>query len=435
MCSQFKRTAWKATSLAMMLSLVGFTMALAAAGDLDTTFSGDGKQTTDFAGQWLDEMHAMALQADGKIVAVGERWDPANLEASTHDFALARYKTNGSLDASFSGDGKQLTNFGAVDRAMGVAIQSDGKIVVSGQKCGASACDLAVVRYKSNGSLDTTFSGDGKALVAFGSGDNGTSGGLAIQPNGKIVIGGYMVNASGNDDFAVYRLNPNGSPDTTFSGDGKVSFGFGVGRQDDVIDLALQGSNIVVVGSTANAAWTHGAFALARLTSAGVLDPTFSGDGKQTTDFGVEEGAESVALEPGGKILLAGTKYNGTTNYFALARYTSSGALDTTFSGDGRQVFGFGSYSWAEDVLVQSNGKIVVAGNALNGTVQDFALARLNDDGSLDTTFSTDGKAAIDFPCHYAVLYALARQADGKYVLGGSSCPPANDFALARVLP
>jgi uncharacterized delta-60 repeat protein len=377
-------------------------------------------------------MRAIALQSDGKIVAVGYSHPP--IVAS--DFAVARYNTDGTLDTTFSGDGMQLTNFGGEDQARGVAIQPNGKIVVSGVKCNASLiCDLAVARYNPNGLLDTTFSGDGKALVAFGSGDNGTSGGLAIQPNGKIVIGGYMVNASGNDDFAVYRLNPNGSPDTTFSGDGKVSFGFGVGRQDDVIDLALQGSNIVVVGSTANAAWTHGAFALARLTSAGVLDPTFSGDGKQTTDFGVEEGAESVALEPGGKILLAGTKYNGTTNYFALARYTSSGALDTTFSGDGRQVFGFGSYSWAEDVLVQSNGKIVVAGNALNGTVQDFALARLNDDGSLDTTFSTDGKAAIDFPCHYAVLYALARQADGKYVLGGSSCPPANDFALARVLP
>jgi uncharacterized delta-60 repeat protein len=436
MFSQLRFLVWKAILLTAALSLLAFSVALAASGDLDTTFSGDGRLTTDFSGGWHDRVMAIALQPNGRIVAVGDHYDPANPHATSADFALARYLADGTPDSTFSADGKLLTNFGGVDEARDVVVQSSGKIVVAGRKCSsAGVCDLAVARYNSYGNLDTTFSGDGKQVVAFGSGDNGTWGGLAIQPDGKIVIGGYMVNASGNYDFAVYRLNPSGSLDATFSGDGRVNFGFGAGPQEEAEDLVLQGGKILVVGETCDASWYHCNFAVARLTSTGSMDTTFSGDGKQTTDFGADDYPAAVAVQPNGKIVVAGEKYTTSAEYFALARYSANGALDTTFSGDGRQTISFGTYAWANGVLVQSDGKIVVAGVGQSGSNNNFALARLNANGALDATFSGDGKVLIDFAGHSDMALALVRQGDGKYVLGGSSCVAQCDFALARVLP
>src|SRR5262245_19936475 len=152
--------------LAMVVSSASLGSALAAPGDLDTTFSGDGKVTTDINGGKEDGVNEIALQADGKIVAVGWRNDPVR----AFDYAVARYNPNGSLDTTFSGDGKLLTNFGALEYAEDVAIQSDGKIIVGGMRCFDGVfpdiqCDVAVARYTSNGALDPTFSGDGKVLT------------------------------------------------------------------------------------------------------------------------------------------------------------------------------------------------------------------------------------------------------------------------------
>jgi uncharacterized delta-60 repeat protein len=436
MFSLLKRLTWKAGLLTMLLSLLGFTIALAASGDLDATFSGDGRQTTDFSGSWSDEINAIALQSDGKIVAVGERYQPLSPFATTQDFALARYKSNGNLDLAFSGDGKVLTDFGGVDSAHDVAIQSSGKIVVSGVRCNTSSvCDLALARYNPNGALDPTFSGDGKQVVSFGS-SNGTEGGLAIQADGKIVVAGFMTNGAGDSDFAAYRLNPNGTLDASFSGDGKVNFGFGAGRQDAAFNMVLQGSKIVLGGYTCNAASTSCNFALARLTATGALDLTFSGDGRQTTDFGADDYVRSLALQPDGKLVAAGFKNTATTGYCALARYKDNGALDSTFSGDGRQIVSFGTGSRARDVLVQPGGKIVIAGYAYNGTDPDFTLARLLPNGNLDTTFSGDGRVMFNFGGNNDQARGLVRQGDGKYVLGGFTYDGAqSDFALVRVMP
>lgn len=440
MFAQLKRATWKAILLTMLFSLVGVTIALAASGDLDTTFSGDGKQTTDIAGHWDDDLWAIARQSDGKIVAVGERYDPANWKAPTHDFALARYQSNGSLDTSFSGDGKQLTNFGGLDIAFGVAIQpSTGKIVVSGQKCtSALICDVALARYNANGTLDTTFSGDGKQTIAHGTEDNGAYGGLAIQSDGKIVMAGYMVNSHGDYDFAVYRVNANGSLDNTFSGDGRVNLGFGAGRQDDAPGLILRAGKIIIAGKTCDATWKACNFAIARLNSDGTLDTTFSADGKQTTDFGGSDAGYALAVQSDGKILVAGEKHAGTVESIALARYKNDGSLDTTFSTDGKQTVTLGSEAYAHDVLVQPDGKIVVAAQAHNGAeYDDFAIVRLNPGGSLDTTFSGDGKLLLDITAgHDDRARGLIRQPDGKYVLGGGTYDGTQvDFALARVLP
>jgi uncharacterized delta-60 repeat protein len=422
--------------LAATLSLLGFTAALAASAGLDTSFSGDGRQTTDFSAHWSDSINDIALQSDGKIVAAGYRYNPANFNASTTDFALARYNANGSLDATFNGTGKRLTNIGKMDQIWDVAIQTDGKIVAAGITCDLSGvCDIAVARYKPNGSLDTTFNGTGAKVIEFGGDDNGTYGGLAIQSDGRIVIGGYMTNGSAELDFAAYRLNPNGSLDTSFGGDGMASVDFGAGRNDTALALALDGGKIVLAGETCDLSFLNCKFALARLTSGGAPDSTFSGDGKLITDLGGNDLAFGVAVQSDGKIVAAGTK-EGSTNYFAVTRYKTNGSLDTTFNGTGKQVVSFGAVAIGEAVLIQPGGKIVVAGLASHGASHDFALARLNPNGTLDSSFSGDGKTTIDFGGKDDYAFALARQSNGRYVLGGYTFNGTpRDFALARVLP
>ena len=439
MFTRIRYLTWKAGLLANIISLLAVTIVQAAPGDLDSTFDGDG-MVTSYASPSSpgrnDLAWGVALQTNGKIVIAGYSF--AN--AATSDFAVLRYNPNGSLDSVFSGDGRLMTNFGGRDQAYEVAIQSDGKIVVTGETCNSTTdiCDVALARYKAGGSLDTTFSGDGKQTTDFGGNDNGSFGGLAIQSNGGIVVAGYMW--SGTDyDFAVYRYLSNGDLDTTFSGDGKARFGFGTGRQDFATDLVIQSDGkIVVSGHSGDANFDNVNFAVARLNPDGTLDKTFSGDGKQTTNFGANEFSYNVALQTDGKIVLGGQKSTASLSSAALARYNTDGSPDTTFNGTGRKVFSLlaNRNSWVEGLVVQSDGKIVVMGSTVNGSnALDFFLVRLQTGGGFDTTFSGDGKVTVDFG-NDEYAGDLVLQGNGRYVLGGYTRDSIqSDFAVARVLP
>ena len=350
---------------AMVVGVVFSAGAQAAPGDLDPTFSGDGKQTTDFGGA-----KGVAIQADGKIVAVG-------LAGGRNDFALARYNPNGTLDPSFSGNGRQRTDFGSRDRANGVAIQADGKIVAVGVGGGG---DFAVARYNPNGSLDPSFSGNGRQRTNFMGFDEAN--GVAIQADGRIVAVGVAGGGATGDDFALARYNPNGSLDPSFSGDGKQTTDFYGFANDEADAVALQANGrIVAVGGVTFEEF--GDFALARYNPNGSLDPSFSGDGKQTTDRGAPDFANGAAIQPDGKIVAVGLAGGGPAdNDFALARYNPNGSLDTSFSGDGSLRTDFGGFEEANAVALQANGKIVAVGLAGGGaTGRDFALARYNPNG------------------------------------------------------
>jgi uncharacterized delta-60 repeat protein len=410
------------------------------AGDLDTTFDGDGKVTTDFAttefGGALDRAYSVAVQSDGKIVVAG---NSLTGNGEQYNFALARYNANGSLDTTFDGDGKVTTDFGGGDdTAHSVAIQSNGKIVVAGKSYnGSKRFDFALTRYNANGSLDTTFDGDGKVTTDFGGGDD-TAHSVAIQSDGKIVVAGYIYKVGG-DDFALARYNANGSLDTTFDGDGKVTTDFGVSL-DRAYSVAIQSDGkIVVAGESYNGSkWLD--FALTRYNANGSLDTTFDGDGKVTTDFGGgDDTAHSVAIQSDGKIVLAGSSgIRGTfdSDDFALTRYNANGSLDTTFDGDGKVTTDFGKNldDHGYSVAIQSDGKIVVAGESkhVRGGY-DFALARYNANGSLNTSFDGDGKVTTtigihNFGANYGA-FGVAIQSDGKIVVAGDG---PYDFALAR---
>ena len=446
----FKRVTWKASILTILVGLLAFTVVLAASGGLDTTFGGDGLVTS-FAvpsnpNRW-DIGVDIAIQPNGKIVAAGWSLVPST---NNQDFALIRYNKNGSLDTTFSGDGRLLTNLGGVDYAYDVALQPDGKIVVAGLKCNLptsnpnAICDLALARYKTNGGLDTTFSGDGKVVTDFGGGNNGSYGGLVIQPDGKIVVAGFMWNGT-DYDFAVYRYKANGSPDNAFGANGKVRIPFGNGRKDIANALAFQNNDgkIVVSGYTGSSSDTNRDFAMVRLNPNGTRDTSFSGDGKVTTNFGSDEIGLGLDGHQDGRIVLVGQKIDaGGFHFIAIARYKPNGQPDTTFNKTGKKVFRVGPtagtwHSYASDVIVQPNNQIIVLGNTSDFiSINDIALIRLNNNGGFDNAFGTKGKMFIDFGGDdYA--YDLTRQSsDSKYVLvGNTNAIGGNDFALARVLP
>jgi len=397
-------------------------------GTLDSGFDIGGKVMTAI-GSGNDYARAVAIQSDGKIVAAGYYYGANN------DFAVVRYNTDGTPDTTFGTGGKVTTDIGGSgDYAYAVAIQSDGKIVVAGTSSNGTNNDFAVVRYNTDGTLDTTFDTDGKVTTAIG-GSYDSANAIAIQSDGKIVAAGTSFNGA-DDDFALVRYNTNGTLDTTFDTDGKVTTAIG-GSYDYANAIAIQSDGkIVVAGSYYNGADDD--FALVRYNTDGTLDTTFDTDGKVTTAIGSgSDSANAIAIQSEGKIVAAGYYFNGTDFDFAVVRYNIDGTLDTTFDTDGKVTTAIGSGTdVARAIAIQSDGKIVAAGSYYNGADNDFALVRYNTDGTLDTTFDTDGKVTTAIGSGSDSANAIAIQSDGKIVAAGYYYNGTdNDFALTRYWP
>jgi uncharacterized delta-60 repeat protein len=429
----------------VLAALVNPQMARAAAGDLDPTFGTGGMVTTDI-NRSTDIANAVAIQADGKLVVVGETYK--HNDFSTEDFVVARYNTDGTLDTTFGSGGRVRTDFpGLAAVPSSVVIQPDGKIVVAG---GAFPLftflgNFEIVRYNPNGSLDRSFGAGGIVTTTFPEGSYANA--VALQSDGKIVAAGsvfvdFIVGDASDIDFALARYNPDGSPDATFGNGGQVSTDF-AGLEDDAFSVLIQpDGKIIAVGSTDNPA-TYYDFAAVRYLSNGTIDTTFGVGGKVSTDFGAAgfDRAQSAALQPDGRIVAAGfaISQNGGVENFAVARYTSNGALDTTFSGDGKTQIDFGSCCQsAYKVLLQNGGKIVTVGYAnTESSDSDFLLARLNPRGSLDASFGVGGKVRTSFGDLNGGANGAALQPDGNIVAVGFQTTFSNqwaNFALARYL-
>jgi len=419
--------------------------AQAADGDLDPTFGTGGQVTTDLAHS-TDIANAVAVQADGKLVVVGQTYK--NNDYTGEDFAVARYNTDGTLDSTFGTRGKVRTDFpGLAAVPSSVVIQSDGKIVVAG---GAFPLftflgDFKVVRYNPNGSLDTSFGDGGIVTTTFPEGSYAFA--LALQSDGKIIAAGTVfVDFNPGDmsdtDFALARYNPDGSLDTTFGNGGTVTTDF-FGNEDDVFSVLIQPDGKIIAVGSANSPVNYYDFAAARYLANGTLDSTFGTGGKVSTDFGDHnfDQARSAALQSDGRIVAAGfaISQNGLSQNFAVARYTSNGVLDTTFSRDGITQIDFGSCCQsAYKVLLQSDGKIITVGYAnTEDSDSDFLLARLSPRGSLDATFGVGGKVRTSFGDLNGGANGAALQSDGKIVAVGFQATFSNqwtNFALARYL-
>jgi uncharacterized delta-60 repeat protein len=408
------------------LAMAAYAYVLAA-GDLDLTFGIGGKVIDRFNNNF-NEARDVIVQPDGKIVLAGFAFNGI----SGYDFVMSRYNSDGSLDTTFGTGGRVITDFsGSEDEGFSVLQQSDGRIVVAGYTFDASGgIDFAVSRYSSDGSLDTTFGTGGRVTTDFnGSEDQGLS--VLQQSDGKIVVAGLALNASGDVDFAVSRYNSDGSLDPTFGTGGKVTTDFNGNGDRGFSVLQQSDGKIVVVGDAYNGGFN---LALCRYNSDGSLDPTFGAGGKVTTDFnGSEYVGRSVLQQGDGKIVVAGLVYNASVD-FGLSRYNNDGSLDLTFGTGGKVTTDFnGSDDFGLSMLQQSDGKIVMAGHAndnVSGS-RDFVLSRYNSDGSLDPTFGTGGKVTTDFNGKSDSGFSLALQPDGKIILVGSS---NGNFAIVRYL-
>lgn len=400
---------------------------LLSAVTLDLTFGSAGKVITDHSGQ-SNSAFAVAM-SDGTILVAG---------TTDGDFALARYNADGTLDMTFGDHGFVTTDFGSdSDAAYAMTVQADGKIVLVGQtNTFGSFIDFAVARYNADGSLDSGFGGNhnGKLVVDF-AGDFDQASDVAMQADGKIVVTGTAT-VAGVAEFALMRLGSDGSFDSTFGAnhDGKVMTAF-VNAYAESSGVAVQADGMILVAGYANDSMTFDSDAtVARYTTSGVLDTTFGAahTGMVKVDFGrVDDKASAIALQSDGKILLAGhsNDMNGSCD-FALARLTVGGALDSTFAGGGLVMTDFGGFDQAISMTVQSDGKIVLSGHS-DG---DFALARYSAAGVLDSDFGTGGLITTDMggsDCATAVTV----QSDGGVIAAGFSMDIDSgdaDFGLAR---
>ena len=354
-----------------------------ANGSIDTSFGVDGKVITDMgSGLRQEEALAVAIQPDGKIVVVGYTSIP-NVPPNPRlpdTFALARYNSNGSLDTSFGTGGRVSSNVNG--RAFAVAIQGDGKIVAAGEvslpsTSGLDFSDFVVARFNTNGSLDASFGigGTGQVVTDFGNVTNSASN-LVLQPNGSIVASGKPQGSQpGFDHTDMARYNRNGGLDTSFGSGGKltlagVDVGQGLARQAD--------GQFVLVGSvTETTVPATARFLLKRLNADGSPDTTFGNAGTVDTAFSSSAAAGGVALQGDGKIVVVGTSAFSVNANFVVARYNADGSVDRGFGSDGNLTVDFFGFSdVGENVLMQPDGKIVVGGLARNN-VDGYGLARI----------------------------------------------------------
>ncbi|MGH2840975.1 MAG: hypothetical protein ACRDKY_09150, partial [Solirubrobacteraceae bacterium] len=437
-------TARELSGLVALLSCVGCAAtagpASAAAGDLDSTFGGDGIVTTRSGTD-----RAIAIQANGRIVVAG-----TTTRQRRELFALARFTRNGALDAAFSSDGRVTTRL-PNRRCVGVtalAIARGGKIVAAGRS-GCVGGKFALVRYLPSGRLDRSFSGDGRVTTSFG--DNcrfAAPGAMAIQRNGRIVVAGRaQCTTAGTTTatFALARYTGGGRLDRTFSGDGRLTTDF-THTFDYAYDvLVAPGGKIVAAGTSDAESFEHARFALARYTASGALDRSFGIGGKVMTPFTGEQNCEewaqayTLARQPDGALIAAGTTGCEGHPNFALARYTPRGTLDPSFGGDGRLATLFGADDCAglvNDLAIRADGRIIAGGAAgCRDPHPSFALARYRRDGRLDAGFGGDGKVTTTLrttgDC-FDQINAIGLRAGRIMAVGAGGCASGAPAAVLR---
>jgi uncharacterized delta-60 repeat protein len=395
-----------------------------SAGDLDVVFGGTGKITTDFH-TGSDQLQAIAVQANGQIVAAG------TTGGTVSDMALARYNRNGSLDAGFGNGGKVVVSAaGLASAARGVVIQPDGKIVVAGSAGPAGSEQFVVTRFNADGSLDPSFGSGGTTLTGFGA--EASASGLALQADGKIVVAGFFqpgANSSASD-FALARYTVNGALDPTFGTGGKLTTK--VGDFDAAANQVLVQADgkIVAAGHTSTSGGGF-KFALVRYNNDGSLDTTFNGTGIVTINFGQLDDIHGLALQPDSKLVAVGSYFTGSKVDLALARYNPDGSLDASFGTGGKVTTDLGGQNQsAQSAVIQADGKLVVAGVYAPKAASEFFLARYRSDGTLDANFGTNGLVLTAFdPSANGGAAGLVQLADGTFVAGGTA---TDHFALAR---
>lgn len=408
--------------IALLLVCLGFGLILgvsslsASSGSAGTVRSQDG-------------VGALGVEPDGTLVVAGA----SRVGGPSHGrrFALARYTAAGKLDRRFGTGGKVLTGFGLrfvrprFPGGAGVAslaIRRDGKIVVAGyayRPPGLRYSAFALARYTVSGRLDRTFGRKGTVLTSFGSRTSSTAAAVAIAPDGKIVAVG--------SGFALARYRPGGRLDPSFGHGGKVVTGFGAHTFYGTAEaVAIQpDGKVVVAGEVVPRGSRTTNLAVVRYNSDGSLDRSFGTGGRVVTQVGERDSyGAAIVVQPDGKIVVAGRAAVGLRGVAALVRYSADGKLDPGFGHGGIALTssaGLGPMA----LVIQRDRKLVTA-------LDLFGVARFLTDGSLDGTFGKDGKVRTNFHA-FANANEVVVRADGKIVVAGTvGSYPRGDFALAR---
>ena len=402
----------------VLIMFSGSTYSFAqSAGTLDNTFGTGGIVITSLD-TIRDRGNSLAIQSDGKIILGGSTSE----NYTAYDFALARYNTDGGLDTTFGIGGKVITTIEDRSEGQSLAIQSDGKIILGGH----SDWYINLVRYNADGSLDTTFGTGGIVITDVLGFYDEVCKSVAIQSDGKIVVGGYAQH--NNYDlrhFVVIRYNNDGSLDTSFGNNGIVIGGLG-----NCEAIRIQNDGKILLGGTSDFS-----FALERYNYDGSLDNTFGIGGKVITPFQNNCLGNSMELQSDGKIVLGGSSGLPSGGFtFTLARYLSNGDLDDSFGTNGIASTPLGTSSRGNSVVIQNDGKILLAGESKDSSNSfNFALARYNSDGTFDTGFGSGGLIVTPIGISYSVGQSLGIENNGKIILGGHVYNGSNlEMALVR---
>lgn len=407
-----------------------------ADGMLDPDFGTGGLVTTSFIPFAGESAGALAVQPDGRAIAAGS----SQLNTSQSLMVAARYLPSGALDPSFEGDGRTIILFGApvpeISNGAGqVLLQPDGRIVLVGwlSETPPGGLRYALARLLPDGSFDPSFGTDGKVTTPLAGGVDAGRDGL-LQPDGRIVAVGTIGSIS-TPGLALVRYNADGTLDGTFGTAGQASVPLPVPFRGQA--LALQADGKIIVAGFTGGAVGPGDIGLVRLLPSGAPDPTFDGDGFVSSDFGANEFAAAVALLGDGRILVAGHRSAPAAD-LALVRYLPSGALDTTFGTNGLATADSGAEEFSAELLVQPDGKLLVAGTAFGPPSMDFILARFEANGSHDTTFGSAGFLRTDFGLRAGELgLAAALAGPDRILVAGTTMTlgkEGDDFGLARYI-
>src|SRR5882762_11850135 len=397
---------------------------------------------------WCSGLALSVLLASVSLTACGYKTNDYSRAPTA--VALARYNANGAPgtpgtpDTNFGTQGVVTTdvNPSQDDIAFATVLQSDGKIIVVGTSFTTPA-SIAVTRYNANGGLDSTFGSNGITVTSLPSAD-ASAFAATLQADGKLLVAGRSCPVSGVSSFLLLRYNTAGAPgtagtlDTGFGTGGIVTTPISSGSSTTANAVAVSGTNILVAGHSLIGA--RFVIALAQYTSSGALDSTFGSSGIVTTPIGsLDADAAALAVQGDGKIVVAGLAGNAMSQIWdvALLRYNTDGTLDLPFGGTntGMAITDIGSSSnYANAVALQADGKIVVVGNAfVNSFASDIAVLRYNTDGSLDTGFGGGDGIVTTSIGAFDNGFAVAVQGDNKIVVAGNADAGTGDrLALLR---
>lgn len=412
----------------LLLLMIPTFVSYAQSGVLDTTFGNNGIVTTVITGSY-NLAHTSVVQADGKILVAGEAGEPTPMQV-----AIARYNTDGTLDTSFGNSGTLLIQVGPFrSYARSIALQADGKIVIGAYTYDDIAADFAVIRLLADGTLDNSFGNNGITIADAGSHDIVDA--MILLNDGKILLAG-----NNYTDFLAARFNTDGSLDTTFGTNGWTAIGFD-SSDSQVKDVALQDDGkILLSGYAYNNSTGVNSMATTRINADGSIDPTFGTAGKITVNSGNNDDfAVAIAVQTDGKIVMGGYTYVGENplRYDLVAvRLNTDGTFDDNYANNGvaiGRVLEDGQ-NYAEQMILQPDDKIILAGYAAEIDNYNLAMLRFDTDGNVDTTFGIDGKVSTDINARPDFGKAITLQPDNKIILAGYSYAPSGvgEIVVAR---